>query len=90
VDPPPENAARVLGFPVTVTQPLTPGAGDAWPAARVPPQTMLDLLATRVSARPSAAAASRGDFGMCLPSAPHPDSRGRISTAPPGAALGVC
>jgi hypothetical protein len=93
--PPPENAARVLGFPVVVSQPLAPMAGNAWPAADAPPQTMLDYLPTRRSAKllPSAAAAAaarRGDFGMCLPSAPHLDARGQTSTAPPGVALGVC
>jgi hypothetical protein len=92
-DAAPENTARVLGFPVAVSQPLAPMAGNAWPAAGPLPATMLDFLAERgttASARPSAAPASRGDFGMCLPSAPHLDSRGQLSTAPPGAALGVC
>jgi len=91
--PPPENTARVLGFPVAVTQPLAQMEGNAWPVARAPPATMLDFLATRTIAapvQPSARAASRGDFGMCLPSAPHLDARGQLSTAPPGAALGVC
>ena len=88
-----ENEARILGLPMQAQPPLTPSIGAVWPAAPTPTPTMLDMLAQAPSAtspRPTSSAAARGDFGLCLPTPSHLDSNGHQSTAPRGAALGIC
>ena len=88
-----ENYARIEGIPMPPPLPLTPAVGTIWPAAPVSAPTMLDMMAQAkptTTGRAPVGAAARGDFGLCLPSPAHLDASGRRSTAPPGAALGIC
>ncbi len=90
---PAENYARITGIPMPAPRPLAPTSGTVWPAPPAPTPTMLDMMAQAqpaVAGRPAGGAAARGDFGLCLPTPAHLDTNGRRSTAPPGAALGIC